>query len=240
MADQPEAPVSPEGGTLTRLRRVILGPPLNSAAVVQERIRKLIALPVLSSDLLSSVAYGPEAMLTVLVLAGASALRLTLPISLALVVLMVAVGLSYRQTIRAYPHGAGSYIVAGANLGSRLGLTAGAGLMMDYILTAAVSVASGVDAINSALPRLAPAAVPIGLAVLVMLLAGNLRGVRSAGKLFAAPTYAFVAAVFLLICFGLAQAARRGFTTLRHRGFPRLKDWASCWCCGRSPPGRPR
>ncbi|MFC4110207.1 APC family permease [Micromonospora zhanjiangensis] len=214
VADQPEAPVSPEGGTLTRLRRVILGPPLNSAAVVQERIRKLIALPVLSSDLLSSVAYGPEAMLTVLVLAGASALRLTLPISLALVVLMVAVGLSYRQTIRAYPHGAGSYIVAGANLGSRLGLTAGAGLMMDYILTAAVSVASGVDAINSALPRLAPAAVPIGLAVLVMLLAGNLRGVRSAGKLFAAPTYAFVAAVFLLICFGLAQAARRGFTTL--------------------------
>jgi amino acid transporter len=194
------------------IRRALLGPPLDSAAVVQERIRKLVALPVLSSDLLSSVAYGPEAMIAVLVLAGSAALGLTLPIGAALVVLMIAVGLSYRQTIRAYPHGAGSYIVASANLGSRAGLTAGAGLMMDYILTVSVSVASGVDAVVSALPRLAPLAVQLGVLVIAVLLAGNLRGVRAAGKLFAAPTYAFVAAMLVLIAVGLAQALHRGFT----------------------------
>jgi amino acid transporter len=208
VADQAEAMRSPRGV----IRRALLGPPLDSAAVVQERIRKLIALPVLSSDLLSSVAYGPEAMVAILVLAGSAALGLTLPIGAALVVLMIAVGLSYRQTIRAYPHGAGSYIVASANLGSRAGLTAGAGLMMDYILTVSVSVASGIDAIVSALPRLTPLAVQLGLLVIAVLLAGNLRGVRGAGKLFAAPTYAFVAGMLLLIAAGLAQALLRGTT----------------------------
>jgi amino acid transporter len=213
VAEEPET-AGPSGERfLARVQRVVLGPPLRSAAVVQERLRKLIALPVLSSDLLSSVAYGPEAILTVLILAGSAALGLTLPIGAALVVLMVTVGLSYRQTIRAYPHGAGSYIVASANLGSRLGLAAGAGLMMDYILTVSVSVAAGVDAIVSALPRLAPLAVPLGLLVIAILLAGNLRGVRAAGSLFAAPTYAFIAAILLLIVVGLAQAARRGFAT---------------------------
>jgi amino acid transporter len=213
VSEEPET-AGPSGERfLARLQRVVLGPPLKSSAVVQERIRKLVALPVLSSDLLSSVAYGPEAMLTILVLAGSSALGLTLPIAAVLVVLMVTVGLSYRQTIRAYPHGAGSYIVASANLGSRLGLAAGAGLMMDYVLTVSVSVASGVDAVVSAMPRLAPLAVPIGLLVIVILLAGNLRGVRAAGGLFAAPTYAFIAAMILLIAVGLAQAGRRGFAT---------------------------
>jgi amino acid transporter len=210
VADQAQ-PIRSPGGVI---RRTLLGPPLDSAAVVQERIRKLIALPVLSSDLLSSVAYGPEAMVAVLVLAGSAALGLTLPIGAALVVLMIAVGLSYRQTIRAYPHGAGSYIVASANLGSRAGLTAGAGLMMDYILTVSVSVASGIDAIVSALPRLAPMAVQLGVLVIVVLLAGNLRGVRAAGKLFAAPTYAFVGGMLVLIAVGLAQVLRHGFTTV--------------------------
>jgi amino acid transporter len=214
VAEEPEI-AGPSGERfLARVQRVVLGPPLKSSAVVQERIRKLIALPVLSSDLLSSVAYGPEAMVTVLVLAGSSALRLTLPIAAVLLVLMIAVGLSYRQTIRAYPHGAGSYIVASANLGPRLGLAAGAGLMMDYILTVSVSVAAGVDAVVSALPRLAPLAVPIGLLVIAVLLAGNLRGVRAAGSLFAAPTYAFLLAMFLLIVVGLATAARRGFAAV--------------------------
>jgi amino acid transporter len=214
VAKEPDTAESSVGRILTTARRVVLGPPLNSAAVVQERLRRLIALPVLSSDLLSSVAYGPEAMVTILVLAGSAALGLTLPIAAALVVLMLAVGLSYRQTIPAYPHGAGSYIVASANLGSPVGLAAGAGLMMDYILTVSVSVASGVDAVVSALPRLAPLAVPLGLLVIAVLLAGNLRGVRAAGSLFAAPTYAFLAAIILLIAVGLAQAARRGFTTI--------------------------
>ncbi|MEO3748141.1 APC family permease [Plantactinospora sp. B5E13] len=199
------------GRVAGRVRRRLLGPPLASAAVLQERMRKLVALPVLSSDLLSSVAYGPEAMLAVLVLAGSDALRLSLPIAAALVVLMIAVGTSYRQTVYAYPHGAGSYLVASDSLGPRLGLTAAAGLILDYVLTVSVSVAAGVGAITSALPGLTPYTVPIGLLVIAALLAGNLRGVRAAGKLFAAPTYLFIAAIGLLFAVGLARAAGRGF-----------------------------
>ncbi|MFI6289889.1 APC family permease [Streptomyces sp. NPDC051018] len=174
-------------------------------------MRKLVALPVLSADALSSVAYGPEAMLAVLVLAGAAGLAYSFPVGGAIVVLMLAVGLSYRQTIRAYPHGGGSYIVAGDNLGRVPGLVAAAGLLTDYILTVAVSIASGVAAITSAVPSLAPETVPIGVGVIVLLLAGNLRGIRQAGALFAAPTYAFVTAMFALVAAGLADAAGRDF-----------------------------
>jgi amino acid transporter len=194
-----------------RLRGLVLGPPLASTAVVQERMRKLIALPVLSSDALSSVAYGPEALMVVLVLGGSGALGLSLPIAAALVVLMIAVGLSYRQTVRAYPRGGGSYIVASDGLGHLPGLFAAAGLMLDYILTVAVSVASGVAAVTSAVPSLHDEAVPIGLAVIALLLAGNLRGVRQSGFMFAAPTYLFLVAMLALIVTGLFDAAGRGF-----------------------------
>jgi amino acid transporter len=214
VATEREPAVHPWGRFLARAQRVVLGPPLSSAAVVQERLRKVIALPILSSDVLSSVAYGPEAMITILVLAGSAALGLALPVAAVIVVLMFALGLSYRQTIPAYPHGAGSYIVASDNLGPRLGLAAATGLMTDYVLTVSVSVAAGVDAITSAVPRLAPLAVPLGLLVIAVLLGGNLRGVRAAGKTFAAPTYAFIAAIVLLIAVGLAQAGRRGFATI--------------------------
>jgi amino acid transporter len=213
VAESPDGGGSPAGRAAARARRIVLGPPLGSSAVLQERLRKLVALPVLSSDVLSSVAYGPEAMVTILVLAGSGALGLSLPIAGALVALMLAVGLSYRQTIRAYPHGAGSYIVASDNLGPRVGLVAAAGLMMDYILTVSVSVAAGVDAVASAVPRLTPWSVPLGLLVIALLLAGNLRGVRAAGNIFAAPTYAFIAAMLLLIGAGLVHAARHGFAT---------------------------
>jgi hypothetical protein len=159
-------------------RRVVLGGPLRSIAIAAERMRKLIALPVLSADALSSTAYGPEAMLAVLVLAGSGALSLSLPIGAAIAFLMLAVGVSYRQTIRAYPHGGRSYIVASDNLGRTSGLVAAAGLMTDYVLTVAVSVAAGLAAITSAIPSLRPEVVPIGIGVIVVLLAGNLRGVR--------------------------------------------------------------
>jgi amino acid transporter len=199
------------GWTAGRVRRALLGPPLHSAAVLEERMRKLVALPVLSSDALSSVAYGPEAMLVVLALGGAAAFGYSRVISLAIFVLMVVVGLSYRQTIRAYPRGGGSYIVASDNLGLVPGLTAAAGLMLDYVLTVAVSVASGIAAITSAIPSLAPDTVPLGLAVIAVLVAGNLRGVRQAGLLFAAPTYMFILAIFLLVAVGLVDAAGHGF-----------------------------
>jgi amino acid transporter len=192
-------------------RHVLIGPALRSTAIAQERMGRLLALAVLSPDALSSVAYGPEAMMAILVLAGSSALHLSLPIGAALAVLMLSVGLGYRQVIRAYPHGGGSYIVASDSLGPRWGLLAGAGLILDYILTVAVSVASGVEAITSAIPSLGSARVVIGLVVIVLLVAGNLRGVRDAGAVFAAPTFLFVAAIALVVIAGLIKAGSHGF-----------------------------
>lgn len=204
------------GGLALRLRRTLLGAPLANTAIVRERMRKLVALPVLSADALSSVAYGPEAMLLVLVLAGTAGLHATVPVALAIVFLMLAVGLSYRQTIRAYPMGGGSYIVATDNLGRIPGLIAAAGLMTDYILTVAVSVSSGMGAVTSAIPSLSPEIVPIGVLVIAILLAGNLRGVRQAGALFAAPTYAFIVAILALVATGLYSAAGRDFAPTPH------------------------
>jgi amino acid transporter len=172
---------------------------------------RLLALAVLSPDALSSVAYGPEAMMAILVLAGSAELKLSLPIGAALAVLMLSVGLGYRQVIRAYPHGGGSYIVASDSLGRSWGLLAGAGLILDYILTVAVSVASGVEAVTSAIPTLDSARVVIGLVVIVLLVAGNLRGARDAGAAFAAPTYLFVAAIALVVIAGLLKAGSHGF-----------------------------
>jgi amino acid transporter len=199
---------------LHQLRHVFLGPSLTSSAVVHERMRKLIALPVLSGDLLSSVAYGPEAMITVLVLAGSGALSFELPLALGLVALMIVVGVSYRQTIRAYPSGAGSYIVASDNLGEIAGLAAAAGLITDYVLTVSVSVTAGVAAVTSALPSLRPETVLLGVVVIVVLLAGNLRGVRQAGNLFALPTLLFLAAMVALIVAGFTKVGERGFTSV--------------------------
>ena len=215
--DQLEATLDDDGAGVDarsvgrRIRRAVLGPPLKSTAIVQERMRKLVALPVLSADALSSVAYGPEAMLAVLVLAGGAGLGWSLPISGAIAFLMLAVGLSYRQTIRAYPHGGGSYIVASANLGRVPGLLAAAGLITDYVLTVAVSISSGLAAVTSAVPSLRAAVVPIGVVLIAFLLGANLRGVRQAGALFAAPTYAFIFGIALLVIVAFVDAGRRGF-----------------------------
>ncbi|MFD3520102.1 APC family permease [Streptomyces sp. NPDC058653] len=211
-----EGPPRIVGGSesLYRLRRLLLGPALASTAIARERMRKLVALPVLSADALSSVAYGPEAMLAVLVLAGTAGIGYSIPIAATIVFLMLAIGVSYRQTIRAYPHGGGSYIVASDNLGRVPGLVAAAGLMTDYILTVAVSIAAGVAAITSALPSLASSSVLIGVAAIAVLLACNLRGIRQAGAIFAAPTYAFVIAMVALISVGLADAGGRSFDPL--------------------------
>jgi amino acid transporter len=204
-------PVSRLGQALSRLRWSVLGPPLRSSAVFEERMPKITALPILASDLLSSVAYGPEALVGALLVAGSRAAGLSLPIAAGLVVLMLAVGISYRQTIRAYPSGAGSYIVAGNNLGEVPGILAAVGLLIDYILTVSVSIAAGVAAITSAAPSLRPYTVEIGLAAISLILIGNLRGVRQAGYIFMVPTYAFVAIVYLLILVGLVRAGVHGF-----------------------------
>jgi amino acid transporter len=208
---QSEAPPTRSGRALLKLKRGVLGPPLAATAIAQERMRKVIALPILSSDALSSVAYGPEAMLLVLLLAGAGALDISLYLGVAIVALMIATGVSYRQVIKEYPGGGGSYSVAADNLGEVPALMAGAGLLVDYVLTVAVSISAGVAAITSALPALDNETVVIGLAVIGLLLVANLRGVREAGTLFAIPTYAFVGAMFLLIGSALVDLAGKGF-----------------------------
>lgn len=184
------------------IRTLVLGQPIASARQIHERLSKVKAMAVLSSDPLSSVAYATEQTLAVLLLAGAGAISFSLPIGAAIVGLLLIVGLSYRQTIKAYPNGGGSYIVAKDNLGPVPGLIAAAALTTDYILTVSVSVSAGVQAITSAFPEITPEVVPIGLGIIVLMVMVNLRGVREAGTIFAAPTYLFIAAVFALVGFG--------------------------------------
>jgi amino acid transporter len=204
-------PRGPTARWLYRARRAALGPPLATTSLVEERLRKPVALAVLSSDALSSVAYGTEAMLAVLILAGSGVLWHSLPIGGVIVLLMVTVALSYRQTIKAYPRGGGSYIVASDNLGPLPGLTAAAGLMMDYILTVAVSVTAGVAAVTSAFPELTGARIEIGVGAIAVILLLNLRGLRQAGAIFAVPTYVFVVSILGLVAYGLIDAAVHGF-----------------------------
>jgi amino acid transporter len=165
------------------------------------------ALAVLSSDALSSVAYATEEILLVLVAAGSAALGWSLPIAFAIVLLLSVVVLSYRQTIRAYPKGGGSYIVARENLGLLPGLIAGASLMIDYILTVTVSVSAGTAALTSAIPALQKFTVELCVIFIFLLMVANLRGVRESGRLFMIPTYAFVGSMFVLIGMGLYQQA---------------------------------
>jgi amino acid transporter len=193
-------PTTDLGRFRRRLRTLILGPPLSSSRVLHERLNKIRALPVLSSDALSSVAYATEQIVLVLAVAGATAVSTDLlPIMGVIAALIVIVCLSYRQTIKAYPQGGGSYIVAKDNLGPVAGLVAGSALMTDYILTVAVSVASGYDQIQSVFPAAANYRVFACIAVVVLIAVANLRGLRQAGNIFAAPTYLFIAAIILTV-----------------------------------------
>jgi len=191
----------------------LFGKPLPRSQSDSEKLPSFEALPILSSDALSSVAYATEAALGVLILAGSGALGLSLPITLAIIVLIAVVVLSYRQTIEAYPEGGGSYVVARENLGTAASLVAAASLLVDYTLTAAVSLMAGTQALSSLLPALLPYEVPLSLLLLVLVGWANLRGVKEAGRAFAMPTYAFVVMVALLALFGLQNlVAVHGFT----------------------------
>jgi amino acid transporter len=191
---------------LSRLKRVFVGSPLPTAQSRHERLAKTTALAVFASDALSSVAYATEEILLVLVLAGTAALSYSLPISIAIAVLIAIVVSSYRQTIRAYPQGGGAYLVSKDNLGVPAGLVAGAALLIDYVLTVAVSVAAGIAALTSAVPALFPYRPWLCVAAVVGIAVANLRGIRESGKLFAAPTYLFIASLFVLIVYGVAGA----------------------------------
>jgi len=184
------------------LKKLIIGRPLANTEVTHQRLSKKIALAVFSSDALSSVAYATEEILLVLVTAGVAALHFSLPIAIAISILLFILIGSYSETIHAYPNGGGAYIVAKENLGKFPGLIAGASLMTDYVLTVAVSAASGVAAITSAIPELYPYRVWLCLVCIFFVTIMNLRGVKESGTVFAFPTYFFVASFLLLIGVG--------------------------------------
>ncbi len=188
------------------LKRYLLGHPLKTSEEIHERLTRVKALAVFSSDALSSVAYATEEIMLALMLAGTAALSWSLPVAGAVVALVAIVATSYRQTIHAYPSGGGSYIVARDNLGIYPGLVAGAALLIDYVLTVAVSIAAGVAALTSAFPSLLEHKEGLGLFFIALITLANLRGVRESGTIFAVPTYVFIGSMFWLIGAGLARS----------------------------------
>ncbi|MET7988065.1 APC family permease [Streptomyces sp. NPDC005281] len=189
------------------LKRLVIGRAMRSEELTGTLLPKRLALPVFASDPLSSVAYATQEILLVLTLGGLAYLHFTPWIAGAVVALMAVVVLSYRQVVHAYPSGGGSFEVATTNLGPSAGLVVAASLLVDYVMTVAVSVASGVDNIISALPGLAHQRVLMALVFVAVLAAINLRGVRESGRAFAAPTYLFIGGVLIMVITGLVRYA---------------------------------
>ncbi|MEU6672698.1 APC family permease [Streptomyces sp. NPDC046853] len=183
-------------------KRILIGRALRSDRLGETLLPKRIALPVFASDPLSSVAYAPGEVLLVLSIAGVSAYHFSPWIAVGVVVLMFTVVASYRQNVHAYPSGGGDYEVANTNLGPKAGLTVASALLVDYVLTVAVSISSGIENLGSAIPFVVEHKVLCAVAVIVLLTVMNLRGVKESGKLFAIPTYVFVAGVFIMIAWG--------------------------------------
>ncbi len=191
-----------EESFLGQVKRLIVGAPIDSQHAQHERLSRVTGLAILSSDALSSVAYATEEILRVLLVGGAAALALVTPIGLVIALTLAIVAFSYRQTIHAYPSGGGAYIVAKDNIGRTASLIAAASLLIDYVLTVAVSVAAGVAAVTSAMPQWHLNRVEIGLGFVVLLMIGNLRGVRESGRIFAVPTYFFIGGILAMIGVG--------------------------------------
>ena len=188
---------------ISSIKRFLLGRPLKSTELGEQKLNKKKALAILSSDALSSVAYGPEQILIVLFTLGAAAFWYSIPIAIGVLILLIALILSYRQIIFAYPHGGGAYVVSKNNLGTNYGLIAGGSLLVDYILTVAVSVSAGTDALTSAFPNLHAHNVGIAILFVIFITILNLRGIRESASILAYPVYLFVVALFILIGVGL-------------------------------------
>ncbi len=201
---------------ISSIKRLLIGRPLKSNEIGEQKLNKTKALAILSSDALSSVAYGPEQILIVLVTVGAAAIWYSIPIAVGVLILLSALILSYRQIIYAYPHGGGAYIVSKSNLGVNPGLIAGGSLLVDYILTVAVSVSAGTDAITSAFPTLHGYNVEIAIGFVILLTLLNLRGVTESASILAYPVYLFVLALFLLIGVGIYNVIIGGVPTEAH------------------------
>jgi amino acid transporter len=199
-ASQPRTRI---GRALRPVRRALFGRRLSIHEDIAERLNKTKALAIFSSDAISSSAYATEEILRVLVLAGAGALLLSMPIAIAIALLLGVVSISYRQEIYAYPSGGGDYAVARANLPNIFALTVAGALLVDYVMTVAVSTSSAVEQVVSALPDLEPISVEIGAFAIVLIMLGNLRGLRESGNIFAIPTYVFAVSTLLMIAIGV-------------------------------------
>jgi amino acid transporter len=192
---------------ISTLKKLLVGTPLATAQARHERLSKSSALAVFSSDALSSVAYATEEILLVLVMAGTAALAYSIPIGVAIAILIAVVVSSYRQTIHAYPQGGGAYIVAKDNLGTPPALVAAAALLIDYVLTVAVSVAAGVAALTSAFPGLYDFRILICVLCVAGIATANLRGIRESGRVFSVPTYLFVVSFAGMLVYGIFRWA---------------------------------
>ena len=198
---------------LNKLKYLLIGSPLPSAMMAEKRLNKVRALAAFSPDALSSVAYANQEIYLGLVMAGAAGLSFQFPIALAITILLSIVALSYAQTLRGYPSGGGSYIVARENLGTYPGLVAGGALLLDYILTAAVSLTAGVAAIASAFPEIWPYRVWVALGLLVLIMLLNLRGIRESGTVMAVPVYLFLVSFLGMLLYGVMRALIQGTPT---------------------------
>ena len=198
------------GAVFDGVKRVFVGRPLHSDRMEGTLLPKRVALAVFCSDPISSVAYATEQILLVLAAGGLAALATTPWVALAVILLLVTVVASYRQTCYAYPNGGGAYVVSRENLGESASLAAAAALLVDYVMTVAVSVTSGVVAVTSAIPTLSPHAVIIAVGLILVLTVANLRGTRESGRVFAVPTYAFVGLTVLMFAWAGVQAVTGG------------------------------
>jgi amino acid transporter len=192
------------------LRDIIIGPPLPTQRLADRRLNKIRALAAFSPDALSSIAYANQEIFLALVAAGSAGLVLAFPVALVIVGVLLIVALSYFQTLHAYPSGGGSWIVARANLGLGAGLVAAAALLLDYVLTAAVSLTAGVEAIASAFPALWPYRITLALFFLLLITLLNLRGLQETGSLLSVPVYGFLVAFFLMLAAGVWRAVTVG------------------------------
>jgi amino acid transporter len=190
------------------VRNFLFGRPISSEHEEHERLTKTKALAIFSSDNISSSAYGPEEIMRVLALAGLAVMSAwTMTLALLIIVMLAIVTISYRQTIKAYPKGASSYLVAGDNLGDLMGILAASALLIGYVVTVAVSISAGVAAMTSIVPVLYDYRVPIGVVAIAILTIGNLRGIRESGSIFMAPTYLYILVMLTIIGWGLVQSA---------------------------------
>lgn len=185
------------------LKRLLVGKPLKSAENDEQKLSRFAALALLSSDALSSIAYGTEQIVVVLVTLSTAAIWYSLPIAAFVIILLVSLTLSYRQIIHAYPHGGGAYVVSSQNLGEKAGLIAGGSLLVDYMLTVAVSVSAGAEAITSAVPALYEHQVAISVTIVLLIMMMNLRGLRESASFLMVPVYTFIAVITILIFVGL-------------------------------------